>query len=71
MRATISSKCALRSGGSAIAANLVAVAELDRALQPHAAELAGWPGDGEHGRLEAAAGHRKRAQAIALAQDDA
>ena len=49
---------------------LLAVAELDRAFEPHAAELAGRPGDGEHRRVEAAARHRLRAEPVALAQHD-
>src|SRR5439155_21178638 len=49
---------------------LLAVAELHRPLEPHAAELARRPGDGEQRRLEAAARHRLRAEAIALAEDD-
>src|SRR5579871_329244 len=50
---------------------LVAVAQLYRALQPHAPELAGWPRDGEHRRLVAAAGHGDGAKAIALPEDHA
>ena len=48
----------------------VAVAELDRAFESHAAELAGRPRDGEEGRLETAARHRLRAQSVALAKYD-
>src|ERR1700722_17786046 len=47
---------------------LVAIAELDGALEPHAAELTGRPRDGENRRLETAARHRLRAQSVALAQ---
>ena len=49
---------------------LLAVAELDRALQPHAAELAGRPGEREGGGVERAAGHRLGAEPIGLAQHD-
>ena len=49
---------------------LLAVAEPHRALEAHAAELAGGPGHAEQRRLEAAAGHGLGAEAVALAQDD-
>src|SRR6185295_18582235 len=60
----------LARGGILDGGQLVAIAELDRALQPHAAELARGPGDGEERRLEAAAGHRLRAQPVRLAEYD-
>ena len=49
---------------------LAAEPQLHRSFQPHAAELAGRPGDGEQRGLEAAAGHGLGAEAVALAQDD-
>src|SRR5260370_23072646 len=49
---------------------LIAVAELHRAFEAHAAELAGWPRDREVRSLEAATRHRLRTQTVALAQDD-
>ena len=66
MRATISLERARGAPrGRRCAAELVAEAELHRALEAHAAELAGRPGDREERRLEAAAGHRLRAEAVA------
>ena len=50
---------------------LLAVAEAHRALQAHAAELAGRPGDARQRRLGAAAHHRLGAEPVALAQHDA
>jgi len=49
---------------------LLAKPQPDGALQTHAAELAGGPRDGEERRVEVAAGHRLRAEAIALAEHD-
>src|SRR5207244_9105100 len=49
---------------------LLSVAELHRALEPHAAELARRPGDGEDRRFEAAARPRLRAEPVSLAQHD-
>ena len=49
---------------------LVAIAELHRPLQPHAAELARRPGHGEHRCLGAAAGHRLPAEPVHLAEHD-
>src|SRR5438132_10330122 len=43
----------------------LAITELGRTLQSHPAELAGWPRNREYRRLEAAPGHRLRAQAVA------
>src|SRR3990172_1623888 len=49
---------------------LVPVAQLDRPLQTHPAELARGPRDREERRLEAAARHRLRPQPVSLSQDD-
>ena len=46
----------------------LAIAELDRALQPHPAKFAARPGDREQRGLVAPPGHRDRAEAIAFAQ---
>src|SRR4029077_17052147 len=50
--------------------DFVAIAELDRAFESHAAEFTRRPSDREEGRLEATARHRLRAEAVALAQDN-
>src|SRR5512140_1818373 len=47
---------------------LLAVAELDGALEAHRAELAGRPGDREHAAVEVTGGHGDRAEAVGLAQ---
>src|SRR5215471_7157256 len=44
---------------------LAALAEADRTFEVHTAELAGGPGNAEQRRLERAAGHRLRAEAVA------
>ena len=49
---------------------LAALAEPHRAFEVHAAELARRPRDAEQRRLERTAGHRLRAEPVALAQDD-
>jgi hypothetical protein len=60
MRLTISSKSSRRSAGVADGGELVAETELDGALEGHAAELSGRPGDGEERRVKAAARHLRR-----------
>ena len=44
--------------------------EPDGALEPHAADLPGRPGNSELRGVKRAAGHRHRTQPVALAQDD-
>ena len=46
-----------------------AVAEPDRALEPHRAEVGRRPGDGQERLVQAAADHRLGAEAVAAAQD--
>ena len=48
---------------------LAAKAELDRALEPHRAELGRRPADREQRLVQAAAGHRLGAEPVGLAQD--
>src|SRR3546814_6886123 len=50
--------------------HFLAIAKTHRALEPHAAELAGGPGDAEEGCMETAARHALRAKTIALAPHD-
>ena len=65
-----------REGGLALAGvcdglELAPETEAHRALEAHATELAGRPGDREEGSVEAAPGHRLGAEAIALAEHHA
>src|SRR5439155_19635562 len=49
---------------------LLPIAELHRTLEPHTAELARRPRDGEERLLEASARHGLRAEAVPLAEHD-